>query len=732
MLIFRFVTFGFPSTIPIIPKDWGRHNKGARRGHVIAVYLLTLGLSAAIAGAFGHNLLAALGFAPTFDVGLRLALGIAGGYVTAQILFVALVKALKPTRSGKFLLAESLSHGAVLVLLPFLMRIEIPWPDPTLARAAPLVFLAAFLGLHGILKLFSFYTALYCEPSGRLHILGWVGAGCIAAAVALTGLHRWHTGIEAARPLATSSPAMYRVGHTYAEARTISEGAMAQYELPLYGDRALTLRWAIPPGAGRENALERAYVNVWVHGAETTRVRMAVSLRQNGFAVMHVPAEDVPADATRCTVFWTQEPAPSWMRLLGFTPVVRSDNQLLLAGPLLHQERTDETPPNLVIIGIDGLSPAHMSANRYARRTTPLLDRFMNSSVAFPYGYSPCPDASAAYMTLFTGVNPICHGYFGPRAGPLPSGSDTLAALLRDHHYATAAFTEGEHRGDLYFGSGFEAGFDWFDAAYITEGATGGSRRTADDVLEWMEDHRDVKFMVFLRASELADLTVQERYGTNYLDNADSPRDIDVYDTALAHMDTVIGGLVQSIRESEFQANTCILLMSPYAMHFARDGKRVPPDLSEEMLRTPIAVYVPDVPRENRNYIVAIEDVVPALARVAGIELDESIDGRSFLLGPVGKDPVSMMAEPFQLSVRSGNWRFTWQPPVQAFGQVPTPGDGDSRLFRVAATTREVSVSGERQLAADFQERLAEYVRASYTWRGHMPPASPAQQDRAP
>ncbi|HQE84227.1 MAG TPA: hypothetical protein PLM14_14590, partial [Candidatus Hydrogenedentes bacterium] len=98
---------------------------------------------------------------------------------------------------------------------------------------------------------------------------------------------------------------------------------------------------------------------------------------------------------------------------------------------------------------------------------------------------------------------------------------------------------------------------------------------------------------------------------------------------------------------------------------------------------------------------------------------DKTVDGRSFLLGPVGKDPVSMAADPFQVSVRSGNYRYIWEPGTRAFGDVPMPGEGDSRLFRVGTSTQAVSITGEQEkLADDFQRSLAEYVHSSYMWRG--------------
>lgn len=714
---------GFLHTALIIPEAWGRHNIGARAGDVIAVYLLTLGLSSAVVGAFVHGLLSRLGFAPTFELSIRLALGGAAAYVTVQLLWVTLIEALKPTRARKFLLAESLSHLAALVLIPYLMHLPIRWPDPALAKAAPLLFLGGYVALHGALKLFSFYTALYSEPSGRLHILAWLGAACVAAGATALALQQWHSGIEAARPETTSMPGMYRAGDAYAEARPIPEGAMARYDLPIYDNRGITLRWTNPPETAPGEAVERAYVTVVMQGGDKERYEAAVTLAEGAWATLRVPAENMPAGTTRCAVSWTHTPAPTWMRLLGFMPVVRSDRQLLLSGPLLHRTHTEQTPPNVVLIGIDGVSPGRMSAWGYGRRTTPQLDRLVHNSVAFQYGYSPAPDARAAYMTALTGVNPLCHGYFAGERGPLPDKARTLAALLRNAHYATAAFTEGEYRGDLDFGSGFENGFELFDAGYAAEDA--GSQSTLDKARTWMDDHRDVAFMLFVRVGELADVKARERLGARLADRPGAAKDAEVYDAALESVDTRVGGLIQHIRDSEYRDNTCVILFAPYAATFGSDGRLAAVDVAEEAMRVPVICSAPGTPREDRAYPVSLEDIVPALSRLANLSLDDGVDGRSFLFGPVGKDPVSMMAEPFRLTVRSGNWRYVWEPGPAPFGEAPMPGAGQSTLYRVGTSTRKVPITAEHtQLVDEFQKRLAEYVHASYLWRGLSAAAS--------
>ena len=174
---------------------------------------------------------------------------------------------------------------------------------------------------------------------------------------------------------------------------------------------------------------------------------------------------------------------------------------------------------------------------------------------------------------------------------------------------------------------------------------------------------------------------------------------------------------IQHIRDSEYRDNTCVILFAPYAATFGSDGRLAAVDVAEEAMRVPVICSAPGTPREDRAYPVSLEDIVPALSRLANLSLDDGVDGRSFLFGPVGKDPVSMMAEPFRLTVRSGNWRYVWEPGPAPFGEAPMPGAGQSTLYRVGTSTRKVPITAEHtQLVDEFQKRLAEYVHASYLW----------------
>jgi len=90
-------------------------------------------------------------------------------------------------------------------------------------------------------------------------------------------------------------------------------------------------------------------------------------------------------------------------------------------------------------------------------------------------------------MTMFTSLPPGVHGVAG-KLTPLQVPVVTLAEVLRDRGYATAAFTEN---GPLAHGRGFERGFDAYteNRSPIYIRPPGQIDRTFSQARSWLERH---------------------------------------------------------------------------------------------------------------------------------------------------------------------------------------------------------------------------------------------------
>jgi len=433
---------------------------------ILPLYILSLGVSAGLVGVYARRLLAAQGFVPDFETGRVVAVGAGAAYVTFQLLYITAVRVLKPTRDPTPLFAESLSHAAALILLPFLLHVPIPWPYAILAKVEPLIYFAVFAALHLFLKLFSFFCAIQSRPAGRIGALGWASACAAGAYGAYLCFTLWHAALLNAREVTPEEIRPYCVGGAYAPARRMPEGAIFRFGVEDKAGQSITLRWANPPEL--EIPLQTIFVTVRTDGAGAHPFLLRVELSETGWTELRIPPSELPADLATCTLLWSVEKDPDWVVQTGLRPVAASDREMLVSGPFFHQLRTENSPPNVVMLIVEGLGAEHVRTFGYDRATTPCLDALAERALTFPYAYTPAPEAAPACMTLLTGVNPLAHGYLGRYRGPLPETIQTLPEVLATRHYTTAAFTEGvgPDGEDLYCGSGFERGFELFDAVY--------------------------------------------------------------------------------------------------------------------------------------------------------------------------------------------------------------------------------------------------------------------------
>lgn len=718
---------------------------------MLALYILSLGISAGLTGVFIRQVLAEMGFVAGFQAGVLLAGSVACAYAALQLLFMALLRLLQPTRAPGPYMAEMASHFSALVLVPFLLDVSIPWPHPSFERIEPLVYLGTFAGLHLFFKLASFFASLRGQPGHRWGIIGWLAGAALLVWAAQAGMARWLVESEEARPHPPDDVGRYRIGDEYALARPMPEGAHLECELTSYEGQTLTLRWAPAPGLEQSQGGERRiYVTVTLEGDETKDYSTSLQLGPTGWSEMRVPSYFIPPGVRRCTVRWAQSREPGWQRLLGLHPIAgarldadggapASLGQVLLSGPYEHQVRPQAKGLSFLVIVVEGLGANHVSSMGYERETTPSLDRLGYSALAFPNTFTPAPETEAACMTLLTGLNPLQHGYLGTQSGPLPEGAETITELLREGHYVTAAFTEGEGPGrhDMVFGSGFERGFEVFDPSYADDSdaagmhAAGmhaaesgenapllprGSRVTLEKARAWVARHRDLKSFTFLRLRELGDLRWRERYGTGFQEDGETPTSMDVYDSAIAYVDGQIGALIKYVRDHETRKNTCIIITSPYGLDFSQGRSGQPrAGLTEPSLRVPLIVSVPGLDKRKRPGLVGLEDVAATMAKIAGVRFTEPIEGRNFLQGPNGNHPISMFGDPLALSIRTPKWRYSWQSGTPPFGSVANPRSVSIGLYEVARAGlwwRHDRAEGYSGTAQKYRQELSSYFQS--------------------
>lgn len=115
--------------------------------------------------------------------------------------------------------------------------------------------------------------------------------------------------------------------------------------------------------------------------------------------------------------------------------------------------------PSIIVITIDTLRRDHLSLYGYPRPTTPALDALAVESIVFERAVATSPWTKPSTASLFTGLHTSEHGAYGEfKVRP---GLRFLAEVLREHGYATAAFSGNPYVSPSY---GLDPGFTRFDS----------------------------------------------------------------------------------------------------------------------------------------------------------------------------------------------------------------------------------------------------------------------------
>ena len=123
------------------------------------------------------------------------------------------------------------------------------------------------------------------------------------------------------------------------------------------------------------------------------------------------------------------------------------------------KKASNETRPNIILISIDTLRVDRLGYYGYKRPITPNIDRLAKEGTLFKHAVSQSPWTLPSHASIMTSLYPSQHGATQVNS-KLGEDFTTLAELLHDASYETAAFTGG---GWISSSFGLDQGFDLFD-----------------------------------------------------------------------------------------------------------------------------------------------------------------------------------------------------------------------------------------------------------------------------
>jgi choline-sulfatase len=205
-------------------------------------------------------------------------------------------------------------------------------------------------------------------------------------------------------------------------------------------------------------------------------------------------------------------------------------------------------PPDVFLITIDTLRADHVHCYGYDRVKTPALDALAKDGIRFAQAFTPSPITNTSHASILTGLLPGSHGVtdFGV---PLSPAHKTLAELLRNQGYQTAAFIGAVILDSKTLAPGFDRGFDFYDnfpQPPRTNSRWDRIERRGMEVVQhaqtWLSRHPTGQRFVWLHLYDPHDPYVPpEPYSRVYADH--------LYDGEIAYADSALAKFIAYLKK---------------------------------------------------------------------------------------------------------------------------------------------------------------------------------------
>jgi arylsulfatase A-like enzyme/Tfp pilus assembly protein PilF len=388
----------------------------------------------------------------------------------------------------------------------------------------------------------------------------------------------------------------------------------------------------------------------------------------------------------------------------------------------------DEPRWNVVLVTFDTTRADRIGSYGNDRIQTPTLDGLAAEGIRFANAVSVAPITAPSHSTILTGLYPTAHGFRDNGLFVLDDRIVTLAEILRQQGFATAAAVGAFPVVSRF---GFDQGFDLFDdhLTGMYEDYLGNrtvpkedlffdERRAAqvnEAVLPWLEQRGEEPFFLWLHYFDPHQpFEPPPPYNQLYAD--------DLYNGEIAYADSRLGHLLDQLRRLGSLDRTLIVMTADHGEGLGEHDELTHAILAyDSTLHVPLIIRPPGLGAEGARVIenrVGVVDIVPTILDLLGIAAPAEIHGRS--LRPLwdGEADPELLADRYQPQYYAENLspRLT-----HGWGELRVLYDGDLKyiqgprpeLYDLSIDPDElVDLSaGQPEQALRLREELAAFIQ---------------------
>jgi len=332
--------------------------------------------------------------------------------------------------------------------------------------------------------------------------------------------------------------------------------------------------------------------------------------------------------------------------------------------------------PHILLLTLDACradvvapTPASQSPLGALRPATPFLDLLAAHSACFDGAYAPSAGTEDTFHSLFAGELPP-----GNLAGT--DSARYLAARLERRGYAVRAWADDSHFGSSPWGFRALEAFARADAPRMMAEAAEflGGRPPGRPGFAWIH-------VMDLHSEVLNPLS---------LDAYARSRKVRAYANALGRVDSLVGMLLEALRENGIGNHTLIAVSADHGEEFGEHGHfHHNLALYEPAIRVPLWICGPGIRARSLGVTASLEDLYPTLLQAAGVDPRPTPAGSLWPLLNGAAAPAAAAHYSF-LPHRGFSRRYaTWARPEHGQAALIDPRSGHKVILRIRGETWE-------------------------------------------
>src|SRR5215471_7531266 len=243
---------------------------------------------------------------------------------------------------------------------------------------------------------------------------------------------------------------------------------------------------------------------------------------------------------------------------------------LLMLGSCTSGSHPSIRPLNLLLVTIDTLRADRLGCYGYSKIETPNLDKIARQGVLFESAVAPAPLTAPSHASMMTGLYPTAHKVRNTGGFVLSPSDATLAKLLQDQGWDTAAFVGSSVLKRRF---GFNQGFSVYDDEMPTPAkglAQAEPERRASEVVDraikWLEAQSGKPYFLWVHVYDPhIPYDPPDPFREKYKDRP--------YDGEIAYTDQQLGRLFDAAAKKSPPENTLIAVLSDHGESFSEHGE---------------------------------------------------------------------------------------------------------------------------------------------------------------